>query len=89
MKLEYVKKETIIRTACLALTMINAGLEMFHKSPLPISNDMIREIVTYGFLVGSSLWAWWKNNSFTFPAILADEHLNALRQERKERKCEE
>ena len=74
-----VKPETIIRTGCLILAMINAGLEIFGKSPLPISNEALRDIITYAFALGSALWAWWKNNSFTIHAIKADEYLDKLK----------
>lgn len=74
-----VKPETIIRTCCLILAMINAGLEIFGKSPIPISNDAVRDVITYAFALGSAMWAWWKNNSFTTHAIEADEYLKELK----------
>ena len=74
-----ISKGTIIRTACLVLAFINAGLTLAGKNPLPIEDAMIEEIVSYGFMVAASIAAWWKNNSFTKPAIQADEVLADLK----------
>ena len=82
MKLENVKPETIIRTVCLLLTMINAGLEIFGKSPLPISDETVRQTVTFIIVFASAIWAWWKNNSFTKAAIEADKVLDQLKSEK-------
>jgi hypothetical protein len=35
--------------------------------------------VAYLWTGGSAIWAWWKNNSITEHAILADEHKEALK----------
>ena len=67
-----VTKGTIARTAILVLTMINSGLAIFGKSPLPISDETVTQVVSFGFSTAAALVAWWKNNSFTQPAITAD-----------------
>lgn len=67
-----VKKSTIIRTAVLLLAIINNGLALFGKSPLPIDDVMVEQVVSFLFTTGSALVAWWKNNSFTSEAINAD-----------------
>lgn len=74
-----IKKETIIRTIVLAVALVNQGLTLAGKTPLPFTNEEVGEIVAYVFTIGASLWAWWKNNSFTKPAIEADEVLEELR----------
>lgn len=71
-----ISKGTIIRTACLLLAIINAILAMFGKSPLPIDDALIENIVSDVFLIVSSLPAWWKNNSFTKAARKADAVLS-------------
>lgn len=74
-----ISKGTIIRTACLILTLANAGLAIFGKSPLPIDDAMIEQVVSFVFVAASSIAAWWKNNSFSKDAIQADRFLDALR----------
>ena len=74
-----ISKGTIIRTACLLLAIVNTALTMFGKSPLPIEDAMIEEVVSYGFMVVTSIVAWWENNSFTESAIKADEVLADLK----------
>ena len=43
------------------------------------SDEQIRELVSLLFTVGSSLWAWWKNNSFTQAALAGDEVKNSIK----------
>lgn len=74
-----VKAETIIRTITLALALANQILTSTGHSVIPVSDDQIAEVITLAITVGASLWAWWKNNSFTHAAIQADQTLDALR----------
>lgn len=74
-----VKLETIIRTVCLVLALINQGLTMAGHSLLPITDEQVSEVITLACTVATSLWAWWKNNSFTSAAIEADEVKNGLK----------
>lgn len=75
-----ISKGTIIRTACLILTLINAGLAIFGKSPLPIDDAMIEQVVSFVFMAASAIAAWWKNNSFSKDAIQADRFLKSLKE---------
>ena len=75
-----ISKGTIIRTACLILTLVNAGLAIFGKSPLPIDDAMIEQVVSFVFVAASSIAAWWKNNSFSKDAIQADRFLKSLKE---------
>ena len=68
-----IKLDTIIRTVCLVLALINQGLTMAGHSLLPISDEQVTEAITLAATIAASLWAWWKNNSFTRAAIQADE----------------
>ena len=68
-----VKTSTIIRTVVLVVALVNQALTMAGKSLLPITDEQITELLTLVLTVGSSMWAWWKNNSFTAAAIAADE----------------
>lgn len=73
-----VKKITIIRTAALIIALVNQALTLAGKSPLPFENEEITEFLSYIFTAAASLWAWWKNNSFTRNAIEADKLLKSL-----------
>jgi SPP1 family holin len=55
-------KKSLIRTGVLLLAMINQGLALFGKSPLPIDNETFETVVTFGFTIVASSAAWWKNN---------------------------
>lgn len=68
-----ISKGTIIRTVVLLLAIVNNALALFGKSPLPIDNEMVTNVVSFLFTTGASLVAWWKNNSFTQAAIAADK----------------
>lgn len=72
-----IKKGTIIRTACLLLAIVNYGLTIAGKSPLPIESETLTEVISFMFTTVASMVAWWKNNSFTQKAIEADELLHS------------
>lgn len=74
-----IKTDTIIRTAVLLLALVNNALTLMGRSVLPVSDEQISQLLTLAITVGASLWAWWKNNSFTKEAIEADEMLAQLR----------
>lgn len=70
---------TMARTLILLLALANQVLSMLGYKLIPIEDEQINDIVTLVFTVGSSLAAWWKNNSFTKKAILADEYLHDMK----------
>lgn len=74
-----ISKGTIIRTACLVLAIINNALAIAGKSPLPIDDAMLTEVISFAFTVVTSVVAWWKNNSFSREAIKADDYMKALK----------
>ena len=74
-----VKAETIIRTVILAVALINQVLTIFGYSIIPITDEQITEVISLVFTIGASVWAWWKNNSFTKAALEADEILAELK----------
>lgn len=74
-----IKTETIIRTVVLIVALINQGLTVIGWDLIPITDDQIAEIISLVFTIGASLWAWWKNNSFTYEARKADELLDSMR----------
>ena len=63
---------TIVRTLCLILALANQVMTVCGKTPLPITDAQVADAVALIATVGASLWAWWKNNSFTEHAIAGD-----------------
>lgn len=78
-------KETIIRTAVLIIALINNALALFGKSPLPIDDTTVINVVSFLFTTGSALVTWWYNNSFSKPAILADDWMKQFKQKSDEK----
>lgn len=76
-----IKPETIIRTIVLVLALANQVLAIYGKEALPITEDEVYQAITLIVTIATSLWAWWKNNSFTQPAIKADVYMEQLREE--------
>ena len=72
-----VEKMTIVRTAVLAFALINQVLTISGYNPLPITDEEFGQAVSMVLTAGASLWAWWKNNSFTQAALAADDFLNS------------
>ena len=75
MKKINITKGTLIRTILLVLALINQVLAVFGKSPIPIDDDTVTNLISTVWTVIASLIAWWKNNSFTDKAIEADKVL--------------
>lgn len=78
-----VTKGTIIRTALLILALLNNILALFGKSPLPIDDSELENLISLMFTIATALVSWWKNNSFTSDAIAADDYLERLRGHKK------
>ena len=66
---------TIVRTACLVLALANNVLTVIGKSPIPLDDEALTQVLSLLLTTAASLAAWWKNNSFTQSAIEADEVL--------------
>ena len=73
-----INKGTIARTIAVITVLINQFLIMFGKEQLPFTEDEIYQGVSMVLTVGATLWAWWKNNSFTKAAIEADKYKENL-----------
>ena len=71
--------ETIIRAIVLFVTLVNTILTMSGKNPLPFAEDELYTWLSAAASVAATLWAWWKNNSFTSAAITADEYMAELK----------
>lgn len=76
-------KETIIRTILLIVAIVNQVLTSYGKNPIPFSDEELYSGITAIFTIAVTIWAWWKNNSFTSAAIEADAVLEDIRAEQK------
>ena len=78
-----VKIDTIVRTIVLIIALANQALAIAGKEVFPVTEDQVYQVVTLIATVGASVWAWWKNNSFTKAAIEADKVLDQLKNDNK------
>lgn len=79
MQRKAIPTETIIRAIVLFVTLVNTILTMIGKNPLPFAEDELYTWLSAAASVAATLWAWWKNNSFTSAAITADEYMAELK----------
>lgn len=75
-----ISADTIARTIVLFIAILNQILAILGKNRLEIAESDIYQIVTLVFTIGSAIWAWWKNNSFTQSALKADEFMKELKE---------
>lgn len=71
-----VSVQTWARTLVLILALVSQLCVILGKRSEAIDVDQWQEYVTYALTVIGSIWAWWKNNSFTDKAQQADKLLN-------------
>ena len=74
-----VETGTVIRTIVLALALINQLLLACGKTTINIGEEDISLLVSTVATVASAVWAWWKNNSFTKEAQVADDLLKQMK----------
>lgn len=79
MKKQKIEPATIARTAVLIFALVNQILTMIGKNPLPFAEEDVYTAVTGILTVGAALWTWWKNNSFTQPALEADVYRKEIK----------
>lgn len=70
---------TITRTVVLILALLNQILSVTGHAVLPIEDAQVEIIVSTVWTMAASLWAWWKNNSFTKAAIAGDETMKVAK----------
>lgn len=70
---------TITRTIVLILALVNQILSVTGHAVLPIEDAQVETIVSTVWTMAASLWAWWKNNSFTKAAIAGDETMKVAK----------
>lgn len=64
--------QTIVRTVVMLITLINMVCAVMGWTPIDIDEDAIYQVVSSVAAVLATIWAWWKNNSFTQEAKEAD-----------------
>lgn len=74
-----IEPATIARTAVLIFALVNQIMTMIGKNPLPFAEEDVYTAVTGILTVGAALWTWWKNNSFTQPALEADVYRKEIK----------
>lgn len=74
-----VTRETIIRTVICALALINSVLVMIGKPVINVGDDTIEQGMNIFITMFTTVWAWWKNNSFTQSALKGDEVMKELK----------
>lgn len=70
---------TITRTIILFLALLNQVLVILGYSPIPIEDESIVELISLAVTIGASVVAWWKNNSFTKQAVIADAYMKEMK----------
>jgi SPP1 family holin len=73
-----VTPETWARTIVLFIALINQILAIMGKGQIEIAESDIYQICSLVFTVISTIWAWWKNNSFSVSAQDGDKVMKAL-----------
>lgn len=58
-------KIMIIRTIVLFVALLNQSLVLAGFSPLPFTDEQIKNGLTIVFTIVASLWTWWKDNDIT------------------------
>lgn len=74
-----VTRETIIRTVICGLALVNSILVMIGKPVINVGDDTIEQGMNIFITMFTTVWAWWKNNSFTQSALKGDEVMKELK----------
>ncbi len=79
-KLRNVSAGTWVRTALLAASLANTVMTAFGIRP-PVLDSGAGEALSTVFTVGVALLVFWKNNSFTEAAQVADRLMKAMKED--------
>lgn len=71
--------QTVIRSIVTLLAVFNQLAVSFGWYGEIIDENIILQAVTAIATLGSVIWSWWKNNSFTAQAVKADKYLKELK----------
>lgn len=78
-----ITKDTIIRTVLALVVIVNTVLTLYGKNPLPYSSEEIEIGVAAVLDVVTTIWVWWKNNSFTVAARMGDATMKRQKAKKK------
>lgn len=85
LNLKDVDKLTWVRIVSLLVILINlVSVSLFDFKLLPFTDDQIYEGVSIILTIIVTVWATWKNNSFTDEAQIVDVRLKELKKRNKE-----
>lgn len=70
--LDGVSPESWARTIILVIALVNQILAVLGKDQIKIAESDIYQICSLIATIVSAIWAWWKNNSFSKSAQVAD-----------------
>ena len=73
------KTKAITRLIVMAVLMVNMGLTVAGKNPIPLDENALTEWLTVAAAGISAVYSWWKNNNVTKQAQQAQEVLNELK----------
>ena len=77
-----VKAGTIIRTVVLLFALMNQLLTATGRNPLPFSEEEVYQTLSAVLSAVTAIVAWWKNNSFSKEALIADDYKDRLKREK-------
>lgn len=75
-----VSVDTWVRTIALAIVLLNQVFAMFGKSFIPFAEAEIYQGLSGIATIVVTVWAAWKNNSFSEKAQQADEYMGVLKE---------
>ena len=75
-----ISKGTIVRTVMLAIVILNMILQHFGLDVINVSEVQVLAFIEMLIEVAVIIVAWWKNNSYSKNAILADKYLQELKE---------
>lgn len=78
-KIKSIKPGTWIRTAALILALANQAFNELGWTPLQSIDEGTYNTLSLVLTAVVSVYAGWKNNSFTYAAIEADKRMEKLR----------
>lgn len=70
-------KATIVRTIVYLAALVNMALTVMGKNPLPYPTEDIENAFTILLDCGAGIVGFWKNESYTKEAVVADSQMKA------------
>lgn len=75
------KTKSVIRFIVMTILLINMGLTLAGKNPIPFDEAAVTEWLTIAAGGLSAIWSWWKNAPMTKKAQAAQDYLEGLKQD--------